>query len=100
MERLVADRKFTEAKGMIREIDLDAQTFFLRERPDGQADLLCEYLDTLADTAKELLDCRVKVSWLMGTSRLTRRSRMEAEAIEPISGDEAVEHPEDAARTA
>jgi hypothetical protein len=100
MERLVADRKFTEAEGVIREIDLDAQTFFLRERPDGRADLLCEYPDALADTAKELLDCRVKVSGLMETSRLTRRSRMEAEAIEPFGGDEAVEHPEDSARTA
>ena len=87
MERLVADRRFTEAEGVIRQIDLDAQTFVLRERPDGQADLPCEYPDALAETARELLDSRIKVSGLLQTSRLTHRSKMEVEAIEPLSGE-------------
>jgi pantothenate synthetase len=101
MERLAADRKFTEAEGVIRQIDLDAQTFILRERPDNQADLPCEYPKTLAEMAKELLDCRVLVSGLLETSRLTHRSKMEAEAIEPLGGDEErVDEPENAARTA
>jgi hypothetical protein len=91
MERLAADRRFTESVGVIRQIDLDAQTFVLRERPDNQPDLPCDYPDALADTAKELLDCRVQVSGLLETSRLNRRSKMEVEAIEPLGGDE-VDH--------
>jgi hypothetical protein len=90
MERLVADRKFVEAEGVIRQIDLDAQTFILRERPDGEPDLPCEYPDDLAETAKELLDCRVTVAGLLETSRLTHRSKMEAEAIEPLGGNEEI----------
>ncbi len=100
MERLAAGRRFTEAEGVIRQIDLDAQTFVLRERPGDQADLPCEYPNALADTAKELLDRRVKVSGLLETSRLTHRSKMEAEAIEPLGGDEAGQQAEDAVGTA
>src|SRR5581483_4820275 len=33
----------------------DTQTFVLRERPDGQPELPCEYPDALAELAKELL---------------------------------------------
>lgn len=88
MEQLAADRKFTEAEGVIRQIDLDAQTFVLRERPEGQPDLSCEYPDSLADTAKELLDRRVRVSGLLQTSRVTQRSKLEAEAIESVGRDE------------
>ncbi len=95
MERLVADRHFAEAEGVIRQIDLDAQTFVLRERPEELDDLPCEYPDALADTAKELLDRRVKVAGLLETSRVTHRSKMEAEAIEPLGGDESVEQAED-----
>ena len=36
-------RKIAEAEGVIRQIDLDAQTFVLRERPEGLPDLPCEY---------------------------------------------------------
>jgi hypothetical protein len=100
MERVAADRKFTEAEGVIRQIDLDAQTFVLRERPGNQADLPCEYPDALADAAKELLDRRVKVSGLLITSRLTHRSNMEAEAIEPLGGDDAGQQAEDVVGTA
>jgi hypothetical protein len=100
MERLAAGRKFTEAEGVIRQIDLDAQTFVLRERPEGQPDLPCEYPGALAETVKDLLGCRVKVSGLLETSRLTRRSTMEAEAIEPLASDERVPQAEDAVPTA
>jgi hypothetical protein len=100
MERLAADRKFTEAEGVIRQIDLDAQTFVLRERPDGQDDLPCEYSGELAETVKVLFDCRVKVSGLLETSRMTRRAKMEAEAIELFGGDESEEQPEDIVRRA
>jgi hypothetical protein len=88
MESLTANRKFTEAEGVIRQIDLDAQTFVLRERPDDQEDLPCEYGDGLAEIVKSFLDCRVKVSGLLETSRMTRRSKLEAEAIEPLGAEE------------
>ncbi len=88
MERLATDRKFTTANGVIRQIDLDAQTFVLRERPDSQSDLPCEYPSVLTELVKELLDCQVKVSGLLETSRLTLHTKMEAEAIEPLGGDE------------
>jgi hypothetical protein len=88
MEQLAADRKFTEAEGAIRQIDLDAQTFVLRDRPDNLPDLACEYPDDLAEIAKELLDCRVKVSGFLETSRITHRTKMEAETIEPLVCDE------------
>lgn len=100
MSRLAADRKFTEAEGVIRQIDLDAQSFVLRERPEGQADLSCDYPDALADTAKELLDRRVKVSGLLETSRVTHKSKLETEAIEPLGDEEEVaERVEDAVGT-
>jgi hypothetical protein len=99
MERLAADRRFTVAEGVIRQIDLDAQTFILRERPEGQADLPCAYPASLEETAKELLDRRVHVAGLLETSRSSQRSKMGAEAIEPIGGEvEEVEQPGDAAR--
>jgi hypothetical protein len=41
----------------------------------------------LAEVVKELLDCRVRVSGLLETSRMTGRSKLEAEAIEPLGGD-------------
>ncbi len=101
MERLAADRKWTEVEGVIRQIDLDTQTFVLRERPDNQVDLPCEYPASLAETARELLDQRVTVSGFLETSRMTNRSKLEAEAIEPRGDDEeAVEQFRDAVEMA
>jgi hypothetical protein len=88
MERLAARSRFTEVEGVIRQVDLDAQTFVLRERPDRQPDLPCEYPDALAETVKEFLDCRVQVSGFVETSRLTHRSKLEAEAIESLADEE------------
>lgn len=88
MEQLAAEGKFTEAEGVIRQIDLDDRAFVLRERHGGQPDLPCEYGDDLDEVVKELLDCRVKVSGLLQTSQKTRRSKLEAEAIEPLGDDE------------
>lgn len=92
MERLAVDRKFTEVEGVIRQIDLDDQTFVLRERPEGQADLPCEYGDELAEAVKGLLDWRVRVAGLLETSTRTHKSILGAEAIEPLGIEEAVEN--------
>ncbi len=54
--------EFVELAGIIRSVDLDAQTFPLRERPDHKPDLPCEYEPELEDAVKESLDCRVMVA--------------------------------------
>jgi len=51
--------EFVELEGIIRSVDLDAQTFPLSERPDHKPDLPCEYGPELEDAVKESLDCRV-----------------------------------------
>ncbi len=83
-----ADRQFTEVEGVIRSIDLDAQTFVLRERPNNLPDLPCEYNTRIEEAVKEFLDCRVMVSGTLETSRMTRREKMEAENIELVSTEE------------
>jgi hypothetical protein len=83
-----ADRKHTAAEGVIRSVDLDAQTFVLRERPDRLADLECEYSRQLEGAVKEWLGGRVTVSGTLETSRLTGKEKMEAEAIAPAASEE------------
>jgi hypothetical protein len=87
-ENAAADRKYTEVEGVIRSVDLDAQTFVLRERPNNLPDLSCEYSTQIEEAVKEFLDCRVSVSGTLETSRLTRREKMEAETIEVVSVEE------------
>src|SRR5205085_12662459 len=83
-----ADRKYTEVEGVIRSVDLDAQTFVLQERPNNLPDLPCEYSTQLEEAVKEFLDCRISVSGILETSRLTGREKMKAETIEELSAEE------------
>ncbi len=76
---------------MIRSVDLDAQTFVLRERPADLPDLACEYSRQLEGTVKEWLGGRVTVSGTLETSRLTHKEKMEAEAIAPAASEEETE---------
>lgn len=84
LQRLASGREAAVAEGVIRQIDLDAQTFVLRGRAEGLDDLPCEYGGELAETVKGLLGCRVRVGGLLGVSRLTGKSRLEAEAVAPV----------------
>ena len=88
MDRLAADLDFDGAEGVIRQIDLDGHTFTLRERPDGLPELLCAFRDDLAETVKELLDCRVKVSGLLETNQKVLESKMKVAVIELVAIEE------------
>jgi len=85
LESLVSEAKFLEVEGVIREVDLDAQTFVLRERSESQPDLSCEYGAELEDAVKELLDSRVIVTGSLEKSHKTKRSKMSADTIEQAS---------------
>jgi hypothetical protein len=78
------------AEGVIRSIDLDAQTFTLRERPENLPDLPCEYSKQIEEVVKEFLDCRVTLSGTLETSRMTHKEKMEVESIELVSAAEGL----------
>lgn len=88
IERLSTDSEFVELEGVIRSVDLDAQTFALRDRPSNEPDLPCEYGHDLQDAVKEGLDCRVIVTGSLETSQKTRKSKLLADSIE-LLGTEA-----------
>ncbi len=75
------DTGFVELEGVIRSVDLDAQTFVLRDRPDAGPDLLCEYGPDLEAAVKECLDSRVIVAGSIETSRKTHKFKMSADSI-------------------
>ena len=83
----------TEVEGVIRSVDLDAQTFVLRERPNNLPDLPCEYSRQIEEAVKEFLGRRVTVSGTLETSRLTGREKLEAETIEAAESDEEAAAP-------
>lgn len=89
IEALSTDMEFVELEGVIRSVDLDAQTFALRERPDDQPDLPCEYGPDLEDAVKDCLDCRVIVSGSLETSQKTNKSRLLTDSIESLTSDSA-----------
>jgi hypothetical protein len=82
-----------EVEGVIRRIDLDAQTFILRERANNLPDLPCEYSRQMEEAVKALLGRRVTVSGTLEPSRLTGREKLEAETIEAASPEEEVAAP-------
>lgn len=49
------------AEGVIREIDLDEEHFYLRERPNNESSIRCQYEESLKENAIEGLDKRVRV---------------------------------------
>jgi hypothetical protein len=84
---LANDTQYVEVEGVIRSVDLDSQAFTLRERPNGEPDLPCEYGPELEDAVKEYLDLRVVVSGNLVTSSKTQHSKLAADNIELLSGD-------------
>lgn len=89
--RLSADQKYTEVDGVVRSIDLDARTFVLRDRPEGAADLPCEYGEGIEEAVKESLDRRVRVSGVLEYSRIHRRPTMAADDVETLAAEAADE---------
>lgn len=87
LRALLIERQLVQSEGLIRSVDLDAQTFVLRERSENLPDLLCEYGSELEDVVKQYLDCRVLVSGSLETSRKTARSRLSVDVVEAAAKD-------------
>ncbi len=85
--RATATERVTSVDGVIREVDLDKNTFVLRERSDSAPDLNCEYAESDEDDVKSLLDRQVVVRGTLRTSPKTGSQRMEVELIEGMEDD-------------
>jgi hypothetical protein len=83
IQELVSEFEFVELSGVIRSIDLDANTFVLRDRPDSEPDLDCQYGPNVEEAVKEYLDCLVIVSGTLETSR-KGKSTLAADSIELV----------------
>ena len=79
---------FTSVAGIMREIDLDQNTFVLRDRPEGAPELPCEYAEIEEEDVKTYLDKRVRVSGNLRTSPKAGRQTMDVEVIEGEDMDE------------
>lgn len=90
IQELVSEFEFVELPGVIRTVDLDADTFVLRDRPGGEPDLECQYGPNLEEAVKEYLDCLVIVS---GTLEISRKgkSTLSADSIELVQQEKSSE---------
>jgi hypothetical protein len=73
-----------QAAGVVRSIDLDAQTFVLRQRPGQEPDLLCEFGAHLEETVTAALGRPVLVTGILDKSPKTQKEKMEVEKIDPL----------------
>lgn len=85
---IAGDKNFAEMEGVIRSVDLDAQTFTLRERPHDEPDMHCEYGAELEGAVKEYLNSRVLVSGILETNRKTQKKKMQADSIDSLASEE------------
>ncbi len=90
IQELVSEFEFVELTGVIRSVDLDADTFVLRDRPDNEPDLDCQYGPNLEEAVKENLDCLVIVSGTLETSR-KGKSTLSADSIELVQPEKNLE---------
>ncbi len=70
------------ARGVIREVDLDRQTFVLRKRPEGEPELDCVYGEPLEDRVKSCLDQWVTVRGLCRPENGGQRPVVQVDDIE------------------
>jgi hypothetical protein len=80
--------QYQEISGVIGSVDLQAQTFVLRERADGEPDLPCEYSAELAEAVKEHLGNRVHACGRLEVSQKTQKSKLSVDNLVPIAVDE------------
>lgn len=83
LARLSESEEYTEVRGTIREVDLDARSFILRDRCESCPELPCEYDEPLEPEVKAFLDEPVIVTGLLRRSGKNSRQVMEVESIEP-----------------
>ncbi len=89
VRRVTALAEITTVEGVIREVDLDQNTFLLRERPEGTPELHCEYAEIDEEDVKSFLDKRVVVSGTLRTSPKAGRQTLDVEVLEAIGADES-----------
>jgi hypothetical protein len=82
IRRIARTQQQVEVAGTIREVDLDSNTFILRERGESLADLTCEYDERTETDVKAYLDERVLLTGVLKTSSKNRRQTLEVETIE------------------
>jgi hypothetical protein len=82
LRRRVEANDFGEAAGTLRQIDLDARTFVLRNPGGDLPDLTCEYGRYLDDQVKAYLDQKVVVYGRLRMSDKTQRQTMEVDTFE------------------
>lgn len=70
------------AEGIMREIDLDEKHFYLRERPNHELPIRCQYDETLMEDAIGGLDKRIKISGVLIRNRLNKPTHINVSDIE------------------
>lgn len=82
LKRIATTVEQTEVTGTIREVDLDQNTFILRERDGGLPNLECEYDERDEADVIAYLNQKVLIAGTMRTSTKAKRQTMEVETIE------------------
>lgn len=90
LKRMAVIREETRDVGTIREVDLDRNTFILRDR-EAASDLDCEYDEKDEPEVIAFLNARVIVSGTMRTSTKTKRHTLEVDTIEPSTSPDQEE---------
>ncbi|MFA6226610.1 MAG: hypothetical protein WC620_10665 [Methanoregula sp.] len=83
LERTIPPEKVT-AEGIIREIDLDKQRFYLREMADGIKEIPCNYPVSLQNDAKDGLDNKVKILGELSKDKLGKPININVERIDVL----------------
>ena len=91
IEQYVGVSMSSEAEGVIREVDLDENTFRLRERPDHAPEIQCQYDDRMAAEVTGSLGTRVIVRGTLKTAARSKRLTMEVKSIQRV--DRTLLHP-------
>jgi hypothetical protein len=87
LKRLSSSHKYVALAGVIRSVDLDKRTFELRNRPNGDRDLPCEYGPESEPSVKEFLDRKVTVTGTLETSAKTAMQNLRVDDVEADESD-------------
>lgn len=79
--------EYMEEVGTIREIDLDALKFYLRERPENKPQIHCEVSEDMMDDAKAALGEKVKVAGSVKRDVSGRITLLKIKSLEILSED-------------
>ncbi len=76
--------EYKDVEGVIRELDLDNNTLYLRDRPDNLPALLCNFDETLEPDAIACLDTSVVLTGTLRTNAKNGAQTMDIETIESV----------------